>query len=280
MNPLFSIRLRYEHGCPSKAGSRAFFLRALVLATCWLWHWPTATADGATIAAAANLQYVLDEVRALFSRETGKRIRITYGSSGNFLRQIIQGAPFEMFLSADENYVHTLVQKGLTEDGGTVYALGKIVLFTPRGAPVVPDPEMRGLAGAVAERRLKRFAIANPEHAPYGRAAREALLAAGLWDAIKGRLVLGENATQAAQFAASGSAQAGIIPYSLAITPAIARRGSYAVLPAGWHQPIRQRMVLLRSASDTARSLYAFLQQPPAQRILERYGFSLPNHGR
>ena len=123
---------------------------------------------------------------------------------------------------------------------------------------------------------MKHFAIANPEHAPYGRAARQALQHAGLWEKIEGRLVLGENVAQATQFAASGSAEGGIIPLSLAKSPAVAVLGSFAPLPEEWHAPLRQRMVLLKGAGDTARDFYAFMQNPTARAVLVRYGFVLP----
>jgi molybdate transport system substrate-binding protein len=132
------------------------------------------------------------------------------------------------------------------------------------------------LRAALSDGRVRRFAIANPEHAPYGRAAREALQHAGLWDAVRPRLVLGENAAQATQFATSGDAQGGIIPLSLARAPAVSALGSFALIPAQAHRPLRQRMVLIKGAGETARAFYGFLQQPGTREIFRRYGFMLP----
>lgn len=235
--------------------------------------------DVPAVAAAADLQFALTNAAELFAQQTGRRVKLSFGSSGSFARQLQQGAPFQLFLSADERYVELLRSGGVALDAGTLYAVGRIVVFAPRGSPVKPDGELRDLGTAAGDGRLRHLAIANPEHAPYGRAAQEALSRAGLWERVRGRLVLGENAAQAAQFATSGSAQAGIIPYSLALAPAVSALGSYALIPADRHGPLRQRMVLIKGARETARAFYVFLQQPPARAIFERYGFALPGPG-
>lgn len=232
--------------------------------------------DVPAVAAAADLQFALTNVAELFAQQTGRRVKLSFGSSGSFARQLQQGAPFQLFLSADERYVELLRSSGVALDAGTLYAVGRVVVFAPRGSPVKPDGELRDLGAAAGDGRLRHLAIANPEHAPYGRAARDALSRAGLWERVRGRLVLGENAAQAAQFATSGSAQAGIIPYSLALAPAVSALGSYTLIPADRHGPLRQRMVLIKGARETARAFYTFLQQPPARAIFERYGFALP----
>jgi len=231
------------------------------------------------IAAASDLQFALPEVAAAFERETGLTVRLTFGSSGNFTRQIRQGAPFQLFLSADEGYVQQLAREGLTGGDGTLYALGRIVIVTPLGSALEPDEALNGLKRALGEGRLKRFAIANPEHAPYGKRAEEALRHAGLWNDIQDKLVLGENVTQAAQFAVSGSTDGGIIAYSLALSPKIAKAAHYALIPEDWHAPLRQRMVLLRGAGATAREFYSFLQGKASRAILKKYGFLLPGEG-
>lgn len=230
------------------------------------------------VAAAADLKFALAEVAERFRQDSGRTVKLAFGSSGSFARQIEQGAPFELFLSADESFVFRLAERGLTRDRGVLYGVGRIVLFAPRGSPLEVDAGLAGLKAAVADGRIRRFAIANFEHAPYGRAAREALRHAGLWPDIEAKLVLGENASQAAQFAASGSSQGGIIPLSLSRAPEIARLGRYALIPAKWHgaEPLRQRMVLMKSAGDTARAFYEYLQRPGARAILVRYGFALP----
>ena len=237
---------------------------------------PAHADDGPVIAAASDLKFALDEIVAEFRKGTGQSVRVSYGSSGNFFRQIAQDAPFELFLSADEEFVFRLADHGLALDRGALYATGRIVLFTPKGSPVRPDAGFADLRQALADGRLVKLAIANPEHAPYGRAAMEALKSAGLWSAIEPRLVLGENVSQAAQFAVSGSAQAGIFALSLALAPNFRGAGSYVAIPEALHRPLRQRMVLTRSAGATARALYAFLQEPAARAVFKRYGFLLP----
>ncbi len=229
------------------------------------------------IAAASDLQHAFDRVIAAFRSRNGLEARVVYGSSGNFTRQIQQGAPFQMFLSADEGFVFQLADAGMTVDRGTLYGEGRIVLFAPTGSPIKPDAGLTGLRSAVAAGAVQRFAIANPEHAPYGRAAEQALKSQGLWDALRPSLVLGENVSQAAQFALSGSAQGGIFAYSLTFSDEVAKRGSFALIPSDWHAALRQRMVLLKNAGTTARALYDFMQGPEARAILRQYGFSLPN---
>jgi molybdate transport system substrate-binding protein len=230
----------------------------------------------ALVAAASDVTFALDEILADFRAETGFDVRVTYGSSGNFARQIEQGAPFDLFLSADESYVERLAQRGLTRDRGVPYAIGRIVLYVPRGSPLAPDPELRGLAKRLADGSAGRLAIANPEHAPYGRAAEQALRKLGLWEAVAPRLVLGENVAQAARFASSGNAEGGIIAYSVARAPALRDRGAFVLLAESLHDPLRQRMVLLSRASPAAVRLYEHLQAPAARAVLVRYGFSLP----
>jgi molybdate transport system substrate-binding protein len=232
--------------------------------------------DSPAIAAASDLKFALDEIAADFERRGGGRVRMVYGSSGNFFTQIAQGAPFEMFLSADEHFVEMLAARGLTRDGGQLYALGRLVVFAGKASPVQVDAELAGLRAALGSGALRRLALANPEPAPYGRAAREALQSAGLWQAAEPRLVLGENVSQAAQFAASGSAQAGLFALSLALAPQIGQMGRHALLPESLHRPLRQRMVLLRRAGRVAEAFHAHLQQPSARAVMVRYGFTLP----
>jgi molybdate transport system substrate-binding protein len=237
---------------------------------------PVRAQDVPVVAAAADLQFALSEVAKAFTKETKREVKLTFGSSGNYFRQIQQGGPFQMFLSADEPFVLDLAAKGLTVGDGTLYARGRIVIIASHGSLLKVDGELAGLKAALADGRIKKFAIANPEHAPYGRRAEEALRHIGVWDAINDKLVFGENVAQAAQFATSGAAQGGIIAYSLALSPNVSKLGSYALIPEEWHQPLNQRMVLLKGAGETARSFYAFMRGPSARAIMRRYGFVLP----
>ena len=231
---------------------------------------------GARVAAAADLQYALPEIALAFAAGGGQPPRLSFGSSGVFAHQIVNGAPFELFFSADESYVALVHQAGRSEDEGAPYATGRIVLFIPKGSAIVADRDLADLGRAARDGRLQRLAMANPEHAPYGRAAREALQHQGLWPELGSRLALGENAAQAAQFVATGNAQAGILPLSLALGPALAERGAFMTLPASWHAPLRQRMVLLKGAGESARAFYRFLGQEQARAILARHGFAAP----
>jgi molybdate transport system substrate-binding protein len=231
----------------------------------------------ALVAAAADLKFALADIAAAFTRASGTHLRITYGSSGDLARQVAQGAPFEMLLSADERYVLDLQRAGHTRGEGALYAVGRLAAFAPHGSVLSLDPDLRGLQSAVAEGRITRFAIANPQHAPYGRAAREVLERLGLWARLQPALVLGENASQAMQFAASGSCQGGIVPLSLASAPDIAKLGRFERIPAEWHGPLRQRMVLLSSAGPAASAFYEYmLHDAGAGRTLARFGFARP----
>lgn len=225
------------------------------------------------IAAAANVQGALEAIVAQYRAQTGQGVRISYGATGSILRQIREGAPFEVFLAADEASVQSLVVDGLTQGPGTVYAQGRLALVVPKGGHIALDVQLAGLRSALENDTVTRFAIANPEHAPYGARAVEALRHAGLWAAIEPHVVMGENVAQAAQFAASGNADGGMIALSLALSPAVAARVDHVVVPANWHQPLVQSMVLLPLAGEEARAFYAFLQGAEARGIFADYGY-------
>jgi molybdate transport system substrate-binding protein len=236
----------------------------------------TAESQPPVIAAASDLQFALEEIAAQFRVETGQTVTLAFGSTGNLSRQIREGAPFQMFLAADESFVLDLAREGLTRDEGQLYAVGRLALIVPKGSPLTADGTLAALKDALAAGTITRFAIANPEHAPYGKRAEEALRRVGLWKGLQPYLVLGENVTQAAQFALSGNAEGGIIAYSLALAPQLATAGSFALIPEDWHSPLSQRMVLLPDAGPVAEAFYAYLSTPPARAILDRYGFELP----
>ncbi|MGV3711281.1 MAG: molybdate ABC transporter substrate-binding protein [Gemmatimonas sp.] len=234
-----------------------------------------------SVAAASDLKFALEDVAKQYKASSGQDVRLTFGSSGNFFRQIQQGAPFDLFMSADEALVDSLAKQGHTSGSGVIYAVGRIVLFTPKGSTVKADEQFLDLRAALKDGRLRKFAIANPDHAPYGRAAREALISAGIWSQIERKLVLGENVSQAAQFAASGSTQGGIFALSLAISPAFRDAGSYVLIPDSLHKPLRQKMVLIKRAGTAAvntdaQRFYDYLQSASARAVLRRYGFVLP----
>ncbi|ABE42126.1 molybdate ABC transporter substrate-binding protein [Polaromonas sp. JS666] len=225
----------------------------------------------ALIAAAANLQPVLAELVPLFERGQKSRVRVNIGSSANLVRQIQQGLPAELFLSADEDFALRLADAGLTPDRGLVYATGRLVLLVPAGSPLALDPQLRGLRSGLSQ--VQKFAIANPELAPYGRAAVQVLQKLDLWPALQGKIVLGENMAQATQYVSTGAAQAGITALSLALAPELATRVRYVLLPDDLHAPLRQRMVLLKNAGPAAHAFYEFLQSAPAKAVLMRYGY-------
>lgn len=224
------------------------------------------------VAAASDLKFALTELARQYQRETGQEVQPSLGSSGQFAQQIRQGLPTDIYMSADEEFVLRLAEAGLTQGRGDLYALGRIAALVPSASALELDAGLRGLAAGWAA--VRHFAIANPEHAPYGRAARQALQRLGLWEQVKPKLVLGENVAQATQFVTSGSAQAGITALSLAVAPEVAKLARHVVLPAEFHAPLRQRMVLLRSAHAQAAGFYRFLQTSAARAVLQRYGFS------
>lgn len=232
--------------------------------------------DAPVVAAASDLQFAVTEIADAFRAETGMEVRLSFGSTGNFARQIRQGAPFQIFMAADERFIAELNADGLTRDMGDLYAIGRVVIMVPNGSTLAPDPELNNLAEMLAEGQITRFAIANPDHAPYGMRAMEALQTRGIWEALQPVLVLGENVSQAAQFALSGNAEGGIIAYSLALAPEVAPRGTYALIPEDWHEPLRQRMALLNGAGEVAEAFYAYMKTAAARKIMARYGFVLP----
>ena len=239
------------------------------------------------VAAASDLKFALTQIASLFQAQTGQAVALRFGSSGQFARQIEYGLPVDLFMSADESYVFGLAKAGLTRAPsgpagtpdtdharGTRYATGRIALLIAPGADIRLDANLNGLKAGW--QRVTRFALANPEHAPYGRAARQALVALGLWEMVQPKLVLGDNIAQATHFISSGAAQAGITALSLALAPEVAPPDRHLALPEHLHDPLHQRMVLLKSASLAADALFHFLQMPAARVLMARYGFSSP----
>jgi molybdate transport system substrate-binding protein len=231
-------------------------------------------AESINVAAAADLSFALHEIIQKFEHDTGNQVRLTLGSSGNFYAQILNGAPFDVFLSADMEYPRGLEKKGYAVPGSTfTYGIGRIALWVLGRSPLVPQKLDNLGIGAVVDDSVKKIAIANPAHAPYGRAAVAALERAKLYDRVKSRLVLGENISQAAQFVQSGAADIGIIALSIALSAPMRETGRYWVIPADMHPPLDQGAVLLRHAGPAGKNFYEWLRRPEAKRILEKYGF-------
>ncbi len=230
----------------------------------------SAADDGPVVAAAASLRFVMPELSGGFTKDTGRRVRISIGASGNLTRQALQGAPFQVFLAADDSYPRRLAEAGQADRAPVVYARGRLALFRAGGMAVSIE--------AFRQPANARIAIANPAHAPYGRAARETLRHLNLWPLATGRLVLGENAAQAAQFAFSGNVDWALLPRSLVVDPKTTRRGRWTLVPQGHHAPLDHAMVLLKGAGATARAFFRFMQDPEAGAVLAKYGFEAPRN--
>jgi len=227
------------------------------------------------VAAAADLRFALNEIAAEFSRVQPEiALKISYGSSGNFFAQLSSRAPFDVFLSADADYPRRLAADGLGLEPPFAYAVGRLVLWVAKASPL--DIEGEGLR-ALLSAKARRIAIANPRHAPYGRAAEAALRSAGVYDAVAERLVLGENVAQTAQFVQSGAADAGLLALSLALAPQM-KEGRFVELPADSYPRLEQGGLVLSWAQDpaAARAFREFLQGEPGRATLARFGFWLP----
>lgn len=226
------------------------------------------------VAAASDLQFALKEIAKRFEAEHGQAIALQSGSSGNLASQIMQGLAADIFFSADESFAFVLADAGLTRGRGARYASGRLVWLVTRNSNLRPDTRLTGLRAQFGS--IQRLSIANPEHAPYGRAAREALQSALLWDLAQPKIVLGENVTQAAQFVASGAAQAGIVALSLARVPEVANATRHALLDQDLHAPLHQRLVILKNAVPEAQAFVDFMARPDTRVLLRSYGLEEP----
>jgi molybdate transport system substrate-binding protein len=235
----------------------------------------TAGPERLTVAAAADLQTAFPALVDAFKRTRAADVIVSFGSSGNFFAQIQNGAPFDVFFSADVDYPRRLIDERQADPGSLYeYATGRLVLWARNGSSV---DVRQGLAG-LRDARVRRIAIANPDHAPYGRAAVAALKTANVHEAVQKKLVLGENISQTAQLADSGTADAGIIALSLALGPALRARGTFVEIPATAYPPITQAAVVISSSrrKDTARAFIEFVKGRAARQILEQFGFTPP----
>lgn len=230
-----------------------------------------------TIAAAADLKFALDKIVELFNKaHPADQVETIYGSSGKFHTQIRQGAPFDLYFSADIAYPRALKEEGFAASEVQAYAVGRIVLWSPsRDASKMT---LNDLADPI----IQKIAIANPKHAPYGKRAEEALRAAGVWAKVEARLVYGENISQTAQFVQTGNAQAGIIALSLALSPELAKQGGYALISDKLHQPLEQGFIVTKraAANPLAQAFARFMSGNEARAVMMRYGFVLPGEAK
>ncbi|HYX54326.1 MAG TPA: molybdate ABC transporter substrate-binding protein [Candidatus Limnocylindrales bacterium] len=232
-----------------------------------------------TIAAASDLQFVLPEMAARFERQTGIKVKLSFGSSGNFYSQIQNGAPFDLFFSADANYPRSLETDGLVVPGTVYdYAVGKLVLWVPHGSKLKIEDGLRCLLAP----EVARIAIANPAHAPYGRAAQSALRNSGLAEKLKHKLILGENISQTAQFVQTGSAEAGFLALALALSPNLKNAGRFVPVDSKLYPPLLQSAALLKAAREkqAARKFLKFVSNPEGKGLLRQYGFEIPAENR
>jgi molybdate transport system substrate-binding protein len=267
-------RPRWTCGAAIRSGDKSMRLAKVAVLAAMAAFAPAAFAgDKITIAAAADLKYCFDEILATFRKaHADAEVDIVYGSSGNLRTQIEQGAPFDLYFSADIAFPRELAKAGLAASDVEPYATGRLVLWSG-----TLDASSLRIAD-LTRTDIGRIAIANPQHAPYGKRAEEALRASGIWDRVQGKLVYGENIAQAAQFAQSGNAQVGIIALSLVLGPELSGKGSYSLVPDSLHQPLEQGFVITRYADGNplAKEFAAYMRSPATRMVMVRYGFALP----
>ncbi|HTV65277.1 MAG TPA: molybdate ABC transporter substrate-binding protein [Bryocella sp.] len=248
-------------------------LLSVLLLCCLL---PGLRAEEIKVAAAADLNYAMKDLAARFEQKTGNKVSLSLGASGNFYSQIQNGAPFDLFFSADAEYPRKLAQAKLIDPASLrPYAVGHLVLWVPNSSKLDPQKLKMDL---LLQPEVQKIAIANPQHAPYGRAAMAALEHFGLKEKVAGKLVLGENISQTAQFVASGNAQAGLIALSLAASPAMKNAGKYWELPPGSYPEIEQAAGILAASKHkaAAQAFLDFVRSPEGGDVLRQYGFVLP----
>ena len=250
------------------------FVRTLILAILVMLAPALSAAEKLTIAAASDLKFCLDEIVTAFKKtHAGAQVDVTYGSSGNFKTQIEQGAPFDLFFSADIEFPRVLAQAGLAASDVQPYAIGRLVLWSGS-----LDASKLGIAD-LTRSDIKKIAIANPQHAPYGERAKEALRAGGVWEKVEAKLVLGENIAQTAQFAQSGNAQVGIIALSLVLGPEMSGKGTYSLVPETLNKPLEQGFIITKRAADNtlAKTFADYMRLPETRERMAHYGFALPS---
>jgi molybdate transport system substrate-binding protein len=226
------------------------------------------------VAAAADLSSALKEIGESFQKKTGAKVKLSFGASGALMQQIQNGAPFDIFFSADMDYPRQLIAAGEAENLYQ-YAVGKLVLWVPADSKL--DVEHKGV-GILLDPSVKKIAIANPQHAPYGRAAVAAMKHAGSYEHVAGRIVMGENVSQAAQFVESGNAQVGFVALAHAKAPSMQSKGKYWEIPQDYYPPLAQGVVIISRSQHKKAALefLEYIKTKEAAETLRRYGFSLP----
>ena len=231
-------------------------------------------AQQTTVAVAANMKDAFAQINTAYKAAGNSDIRIVYGSSGNFTAQIMNGAPFNLFISADEHFPIELSKKGKTIDEGVVYAIGKLAIISKNSARMSLANDKTELMRAI--NKANKIAIAKPELAPYGKAAIEYLKAEGLWDIAKDKLIYGDNIGIATMYVVTGAADLGFTALSLAKSAEVTKETQFILVNSKLYEPIKQRMVLIKGAPPEATALYQFMQSPAAKLILQKYGYSTP----
>jgi molybdate transport system substrate-binding protein len=237
---------------------------------------PLCRAQEIIVAAAADLQFAMQDVAARFQKQTGETVKVTYGSSGNFFQQIQNGAPFDMFFSANLDYPKKLEAAGLIEPGSFYpYADGKIVIWIKNDSKL----DLKSGMQVLLDPSVKKIAVANPQHAPYGQAAVAAMQKANIYEKVKDKFVLGENISQTASFVVSGAADVGIVALSLALSPNMKDKGRYAEVPTGDYPPIEQACVILKSSrnKEAAGQFLSYFKSDAVADIFKNYGFDVPS---
>ena len=245
-----------------------------ITATLFLLCTQSLNAQPVMVAVSANMKDAFTEITATYKASNQSDFRVVYGSSGNFTAQIMNGAPFKLFIAADEHFPLELYKNGKTVDEGRVYAIGKLALISKKSFGPMPVQSKLELANAIG--MANKIAIAKPELAPYGKASVEYLKSVGLWELAKDKLIYGDNIGVAAMYVVSGAADMGFTALSLATSREVTRETVYTLLDSKQYEPIKQRMILIKGAPKEAVDLYQFMQGPQAKAILQKFGYTTP----
>lgn len=236
-------------------------------------------AETTLVAAASNLTHAMTEINLAFEQEHGRKVALSFGSSGSFLWQLVFGAPYKIFISAGEPYINRLqrTRRWQTHSQVREFAHGRLSLHLPEASKIGHPATLNEALNALKYGAFRKMAIANPSHAPYGKAAEQALRNAGLWAVKRDKLLLGENAAQAMQFCLSGSVDACLVPSSFLKVKRFGARGASFPIPPAWHEPIVQYRALLDGENEASRLFFDYLSSPAAAAILQKYGYGLPH---